>query len=73
MATQKCAACHRQASSGLYCLHHNQALESLAGHYKVWVGAYGGVSWQDFLTKLLKMPETGSWVKEVIEAELKKK
>lgn len=72
MATQKCAACHRQASSGKYCLNHTQALESLTGHYRAWVDAYGGISWQDFLNKLLKMQETGGWVKEVIEVELKK-
>jgi hypothetical protein len=69
---QQCAACHRQASSGRYCLHHNRALESLTGHYKAWVDAYGGISWQDFLRKLSRMQETGSWVKEVIEVELKK-
>ena len=42
------------------------------GRYKSWVDAYGGVSWEDFLGRLSKMKETGSWVKEVIEAELKK-
>lgn len=73
MTTQKCAACHRIAVSGNYCLHHTQALESLTGHYKAWVDAYGGISWQDFLIKLSKMQETGSWVKEVIAAELEKK
>lgn len=72
MPAQKCAACHRQASSGKYCPHHNQALESLTGRYKAWIDAYGGISWQDFLSKLLKMQETGSWVKEVIAAESKK-
>jgi hypothetical protein len=72
MATQKCAACPKQASSGNYCLRHTQELESLTGHYKAWVDAYGGISWQDFLGKLSAMKETGSWAKEVIEAELKK-
>jgi hypothetical protein len=72
MAAEKCAACHRQASSGKYCQHHARALESLTGHYREWVDAYGGLSWQDFLGKLSKMNETGSWVKEVIEAESKK-
>jgi hypothetical protein len=48
------------------------ASESLAAHYRAWVDAYGGISWQEFLSRLLKMRETGSWVKEVIEAELEK-
>lgn len=72
MATEKCAACHRIALSGNYCQYHSQALESLTGHYKAWIDAYGGISWQDFLGKLSMMKETGSWVKEVIEIELKK-
>jgi hypothetical protein len=73
MTTQKCAACHRKTLSGDYCTYHAQALASLTGHYGAWVDAYGGISWQDFLIKLSKMKETGSWVKEVIDAELKKK
>jgi hypothetical protein len=72
MTMPKCAACHRQASSGKYCLHHGKAMESLNSHYMGWIDAYGGISWQDFLAKLSKMQETGSWVKEVIEVELKK-
>ena len=73
MTTQKCAACHRMVIlDGKYCLHHKQALDSFNDHYKAWVGAYGSISWQEFLVKLLKMKETGSWVKEVIETESKK-
>ncbi|WP_148681463.1 hypothetical protein [Candidatus Nitrososphaera gargensis] len=73
MTTQKCAACHRTTMSGSrYCLHHGKALESLTNHYKEWVDAYGGISWQDFLDRLSRMQETGSWVKEVIAVELKK-
>ena len=67
---EKCAACHRNALAGKkYCLHHDQALSSLADHYKTWVAAYGRISWGDFLTKLQNMQETGKWVKEVIEKE----
>jgi hypothetical protein len=55
-----------------YCLHHKQAFDSINDHYQAWVGAYGSISWQEFLVKLLKMKETGSWVKEVIETESRK-
>lgn len=73
MTAQKCVACHRKAlPGGTYCLHHKQALDSMTDHYKAWVDAYGSISWQDYLTKLSKMRDTGSWVKEVIEAESKK-
>ena len=73
MTTEKCAACHRKAMpGGRYCLHHQQALDSVTGHYRAWIDSYGGISWEEFLIRLSKMKETGSWVKEVIEAESKK-
>ena len=43
----------------------------MVNHYKAWVNAYGRMSWEEFLTKLLNMQETGSWIKEVIGVELK--
>jgi len=73
MTTEKCAACHRKAlPEGKYCMYHRQALDSITNHYKAWVDAYGGISWEEFLIKLSKMKETGSWVKEVIGAESKR-
>jgi hypothetical protein len=30
------------------------------------------MGWGDYLARLLKMPETGEWAKQVIESELKK-
>ena len=69
----KCAACSRKALQGnKYCTHHAQAHTRLADHYKAWAGAYGGISWGDFMARLSKMEETGDWVKEVIAAETKK-
>ncbi len=44
----------------------------MKNHYKVWVKAYGSISWEEFLNKLVGMQETGRWIKEVIEVELKK-
>lgn len=44
----------------------------MTNHYRAWVDAYGSISWEEFLNKLPKMQETGSWVKEVIEVESKK-
>jgi hypothetical protein len=73
MTSTKCIACHRKALPGnKYCLHHKQAFDSIISHYKGWVNAYDRISWEEFLTKLLGMQETGSWIKEVIEVELKK-
>jgi hypothetical protein len=56
-----------------YCFYHNQALNNIKEHYTKWVYAYGTISWDDFLNRLLNMNETGSWIKEVISVELKRK
>ncbi|MDQ5842280.1 MAG: hypothetical protein M3286_02210 [Thermoproteota archaeon] len=53
-------------------MHHKQAFDSMINHYKAWVNAYDRISWKEFLVKLLSMQETGIWIKEVIEVELKK-
>lgn len=69
----KCAACARETdSSGRYCSYHARALGQLKSHYDSWVDAYGGISLQDYMKRLHKMEETGQWIKEVIEAEMKK-
>ena len=66
----KCAACPRKALAGKkYCVHHSQAHDSLMNHYKAWVEAYGRISMQDFMDRLLELRETGSWIREVIAAE----
>jgi len=72
-ATTVCIVCHRKALLGdNYCLHHKQAYNSMISHYKTWVNAYDRISWEEFLTKLYGMQETGVWIKEVIEMELKR-
>jgi hypothetical protein len=70
-----CSACRLKAlAENKYCLHHKEAYNSLNSHYKAWVKAYGGgISWEEFLSKLSDMQETGRWIKEVIAVELKKK
>jgi hypothetical protein len=71
--TTKCSACRLKALSGdKYCQYHKQAFDNVKNHYKVWVKAYGSISWEEFLNKLVGMQETGRWIKEVIELELKK-
>jgi hypothetical protein len=74
MTPQKCAACHRKTTlDSKYCLRHDQAFASLMQHYKTWVRSYDRISMEDFMNKLIVMEETGNWVKEVIEVELRKK
>ena len=71
--TKKCAACSRQvvANGKKYCIYHTQAYNSLQKQLTAWVNAYGGISQQDYMKRLLRMNETGSWVKDVINIELR--
>jgi hypothetical protein len=70
---QRCAVCYRElVSKGKkYCIYHSQAYDSLQKQYDAWVHAYGGISKIDYMNKLLTLSQTGSWVKEVINEELK--
>jgi hypothetical protein len=70
---KKCAACYREvvAKNKKFCIYHSQSNDSLKKQYDAWVKAYGGISWDDYLKKLLTLDQTGSWVKEVINLELK--
>ncbi len=67
----KCSACSRTVWKERYCVYHGQALKKLKEHYNKWLKAYGKISWNDYLNKLLYMEETGIWIKEVILAELR--
>jgi hypothetical protein len=68
----KCAVCTQKVSNqNKYCLYHKQAYDNLIKHYKIWNKAFDGLSWTNYMNKLLELKETGSWVKEVISAELK--
>jgi hypothetical protein len=73
----KCRACEREAtgaqrgrSDAKFCAYHAQAYEELKRGYDEWVGAYGAISWKDYLGRLLERKETGSWVLELITLEL---
>jgi hypothetical protein len=70
---KKCAVCYREvvAKDKKFCIYHSQAHASLNKQYDAWVKAYGGISWEDYLKKLLTLDQTGSWVKDVINLEQK--
>jgi hypothetical protein len=69
--TMRCAACFRGviANGKKYCVYHSQAYDSLEKQYKAWVNAYGGLSWEGYLKRLLTLDQSGSWVKDVINIE----
>ena len=70
---RRCPACSRKVLvRKKYCFYHSQALDDIKEYYKKWVYAYGDISFNTFLNKLLNMNEVGSWIKELIVVELKK-
>ena len=76
MAAKKCALCSRfivqDSNHGRYCVYHTQAYDALVAHYNSWNAAYGKLSWNEYLEKMIKMQETGHWIRQIAEAELQK-
>ncbi len=70
-----CKAClNEKIFSCGYCYKHYNVLKNLQKHYKTWSDVYSNnISWDRYLIRLLKLKDTGIYVKEVINAELKKK
>ena len=62
----KCAVCEREAADSL-CSHHSAAERRLRETYPLWVKAYGGMEWKDYLDSVKRNPQTGQWVKEIAE------
>jgi len=70
----KCKACSRETKlANSFCVYHEQAYNNLKKKYDAWCDAYGKLSWEEYLKRLLKLKETGSWVNDVINLELKEK
>ncbi|MEO9320542.1 MAG: hypothetical protein ABI361_07715 [Nitrososphaera sp.] len=82
MSDRKCIICSRplpspQASNPDavpegYCVYHAQAYSGLLSHYRTWAEAYGKLPWKEYLSRIVEQNETGSWIREIAEAELKK-
>lgn len=69
---RKCIACVRKSYvDSKYCTYHHDAFLNLKQKYKTWVYAYGQISWQEYLNKLITMNEVGDWIKDVIIVESK--
>ncbi len=60
----KCDVCGREGVSDL-CAGHGAARENLKAAYPLWVRAYGGMEWKDYLDNVIHNVQTGRWVKEV--------
>ncbi len=62
---KKCIICGFY-SEGSLCFKHRIAARSLTEGYKYWKEAFD-ISFNEYLREVRKRPETGTWVKEVID------
>ena len=53
---------------GLFCKNHQRALKALVTTHKAWDEAYEGLTWEDYLEKLVNVKESvGLWALELIQ------
>ena len=67
---KKCLVCGMHADEGGLCFKHRAAAKSLEESYRYWREAFG-ISFEEYLKKVKERPETGAWVKELIDYVLK--
>ena len=70
---QLCPICRtkKQTASEKYCNSHKKAKIELQSGYESWLKAYGVLSWDDFLQKLLNLTDiVGTLIKDVAEYEM---
>ena len=53
------------------CIYHSDSYNKMKAEYDMWSERYGDISWRNYLRKLLSLSETGQWVKDVAEVELR--
>jgi hypothetical protein len=66
----KCKICGKEADENGYCEFHIKAHENVLEKYELWREAYE-VSWEEYLSEIVKSPFTGEWAKEVVEYLIK--
>jgi hypothetical protein len=67
-----CAVCERRVEPNeSYCHYHKVSNDNLLKTYQFWKKAYGSLSWEEYLARIVSIPETGMWVKDVAEFELR--
>ena len=55
----------------VFCKYHFQAISNLKERFSRWKNGYGDITWNTYLDRISKSPNTGILVKEVIELGLK--
>ena len=65
-ATSKCKLCSRRVVENGLCNYHLMALNEVKRMYEVWKEVLG-ISWNEYLNKLLKLKGTGDWIRDVVK------
>ena len=62
----RCELCERfSVSGGMYCILHETAKMNVKESFKEWQKAYGNISWERYLERILELVETGDSSKEI--------
>jgi len=67
-----CTICDRPRLEKSYCTFHRTAYENLKRGFKKWKYAYGSITYEDYLLRILAIKETGKWVRDVALHQMKK-
>lgn len=71
-ASKKCPLCKKEIEKAQepYCRNHSKAKKELKKGYEAWLKAYGSLSWDDYLQKILDLEGiVGDYVKEIAQHE----
>ncbi len=61
-----CPLCERvKISNGEYCLFHEAALSTVKQRYLEWKDAFGNISWERYLERIIGLKETGDSAREI--------
>ena len=65
----QCAVCGMKIvdSSANFCNSHLEAYNKVKDAYLLWSAAYGGITIEVFLNRLLELPETGTRAREMVQ------
>ncbi len=70
--TRKCRVCGREEYREGLCVFHYEALQRIKQAYTTWRSRTNGITFNEYLRKLVSLNSTGKWVKEVARYLLEK-
>ncbi|MEM2855857.1 MAG: hypothetical protein QW416_01975 [Candidatus Nitrosocaldaceae archaeon] len=65
----KCMICNRDADNKL-CKYHELAYDKVKKNYDTWKKAYDNLKYDEYLTRLLELDESGEFIRDVVKWQL---